>query len=416
MNRIRSTKIYQTVTSISPNAPIYPDVNYRNLSMIGYKQNVYVYRCVNLIANTASSIPIRLYKKDSDNRDIQVESHPALDLLKKPNEFQGQTDFIKGLFSYLEISGNTYVQGVTSSRSSQPRELFLIRPDMMKIVKGSTAVKPIAGYEYTYKGLNDFIPYENTFHGKLFNPLDDPIIGYGQAPLETALRSIVSVNKSIDWNNSLLKNYARPSGLMIFKQGLTKDQRDEMENEIETKHQGSGKVGKPWIMEGDVDWKQIGLNNKELMILDILQTGSRQICVTYGIDSSLISDPTNKTYSNFKESRAALYEDVILPLLDWFRDDFLNGWLLPKFPNTENYYFDYSTDDIEALNEERTIVYERNIRAFKEGVITLNEAREALGYSELIQDEQIEEDGEEQTEDGENKEVEQDEGNQNDEV
>lgn len=389
----RQSKSWEAVVEMKNGTAIYPRVNFSNLALIGYKRNVYVYRCVNLIANTLSGVPVRLFHKDGSEKDTEVESHPALDLIRQPNEFQGQTDFIKNLIAYLQIAGNTYVESVSPSKSSPPRELFLIRPDLMKIIAGDR-VKPILGYEYSYNGLKHLFPFEDIFHGKLFNPLEDPIIGYGQSPLEPALKSVTLVNESMDWNNSLLQNGACPSAILKMAGSLTDDQRKELQDEIEREWQGAENRGKVFIAEEGMDWQQVSLSPKDLQILDLLAIGAKQICITYGIDSSLISDGSNKTYSNFKESRSALYEDVILPLADWFADDFLNTWLLPKFPGTENMYFSHNTDDIEALNEDRLHVYERTISAFDKGLISLNEAREALGYSELTEDEMVQLTGE----------------------
>ena len=391
---VRQSQSWGAVVEIRNGNPIYPDVNYAKLAQIGYKKNVYVYRCVNLIANTFSGITFNLYHKDGSDKDTEIESHPSLDLMKRPNEFQGETDFKKNLMAYLQISGNTYVESVSPSKSSPPRELFSIRPDLMKIVPGNR-MNPILGYEYTLNGLKHLFPFEDIFHGKLFNPLEDPIIGYGQSPLEPALKSVTLVNESMDWNNSLLQNGACPSAILKMAGSLTDDQRELLKEEIEREWQGPENRGKVFLAEEGMEWEQVSLSPKELQILELLTLGAKQICITYGIDSSLISDGTNKTYSNFKESRSALYEDVLLPLADWFADDFLNAWLLPKFPGTENMYFSYSTDNIEALNEDRKYVYERNISAFDKGLISINEAREALGFSELQEDELVQLKGEE---------------------
>jgi len=194
----------------------------------------------------------------------------------------------------------------------------------------------------------------------------------------------------MDWNNSLIQNSANPSLMIKFKGSMGDGQFEDIKKQFEGKFTGPNSVGQVFIAEEAIDLVKMSLSPEEMQILDLLQQGAKQICITYGVDSSLISDSANKTYSNFKESRSALYEDVMIPLLDWFKDDFLNGWLLPQFPGTENMYFDYSVDDIEALNEDRTIVYTRTLNAFNAGVISLNEARECLGFSEMEEDEAIE--------------------------
>ena len=69
----------------------------------GYRKNAIVYRCVNEIANGASSIPFKVYQGD-----VLLEQHPLYNLLSKPNPQQAGVEYFQSLYSYLLLGGNSY--------------------------------------------------------------------------------------------------------------------------------------------------------------------------------------------------------------------------------------------------------------------------------------------------------------------
>ena len=68
--------------------------NFKSFASEGYKENAIVYRCVNEIANGASTIEFNLFQ--GDNR---VESHPLLSLLRRPNPLQAGVEYFQSLYS-----------------------------------------------------------------------------------------------------------------------------------------------------------------------------------------------------------------------------------------------------------------------------------------------------------------------------
>src|SRR5690348_15643229 len=108
------------------------------------------------------------------------------------------------------------------------------------------------------------------------------------------------------------------------------------------------------------------------------KTNVREIAVILGVPGELLGDSTNKTYSNYAEARRSFYTETVLPLMDVLRD-LLNAWLVPMY-GENGLRLDYDRDDIEALQEDRALVWTRAKEAYAGGLLTLNEARDLLGY------------------------------------
>lgn len=351
--------------------------DYHQLAEEGYQKNVIVYRCVNLITRGISSVPWLLYKHDDE-----IERHPILDLLNMPSPGQAGSAFIESLIGHLLLSGNAYIQAIFDSRGV-PRELYSLRPDRMKVVAGEGGI-PI-GYEYTVENIKRYLNCDpeqgnvEVLHFKHFHPLND---WYGMSPIEAAARSIDQHNVVAEHNLSLLQNGGRPSGALLFKPSphgapLTDSQRESLREDIKNAYQGNANAGKIMVMEGDFEWKEMGLSPKDLDFIEGKNLSAREISQAFGVPPLLVGIPGDATFANYKEARYHLWEDTIVPLIEFVVAE-LNLWLCPFFG--KDLKLGYDLDSIPALALRREATWNKITQA---NFLTVNEKRQAVGYTPL---------------------------------
>ena len=358
---------------------------YEDLASEGYMKNAIVYRCVNEIAKGASGVPFKICNAEGD----EIENHPAKTLLNRPNPLQSYSEFMNALFGYLLLSGNSYMLKVAGI-SNVPKELHLLRPDRITISGGRGAMP--ARYDYKVNGRTEAVydvdqdsGFSELKQTKLWNPLDD---FYGLSPLNAAAVEVDQHNLSSKHNINLLNNGARPSGAVIFKPkdsdgfatSLTASQRQQLMTDLNNRFSGTDNAGRPMLLEGDFDWKEMGLSPKDMDFINLKHMSATDIAMCFGVPSQLVGVPDAQTYSNVAEARLALYEETILPMLSKVQSD-INEWLMPQF--SEDVFFKFDTDEIPALSERRKRIYDNVIGAVKEGIMTRNEARERLGLNAI---------------------------------
>mgnify|MGYP003122402694 CR=1 FL=1 len=368
----------------SVNTSYQQKTRYDQLSEEGYSENAIVKKCIDLIANNASRVKINLFRGDQE-----VDEHPLLDLMYSPNPTQGQVEFFASLYSYLLISGNSYILE-SGAENSPPIELYTLRPDRIRI-KGSQTAIPKA-YDYMIGGqiansyeVDPATGNSKVKHIKLFNPLDDY---YGLSPIQSAATDIDQHNLANKHNVNLLQNGARPSGAVVFKPKdetgaqiqLSDTQRNQLMSDLTQRFSGTGNAGKPMLLEGDFDWKEMGLSPKDMDFIQLKNMSAKDIALIFGVPSQLIGIPDAQTYSNFAEAKLALYNETIIPLLDRIQSD-LNEWLVPRFG--DDLEIRYDIDSIPAMAEQRTRVFESVTQGVQNGILTRNEAREQLGYEPI---------------------------------
>ena len=357
---------------------------YAELAEEGYMRNSVVNRCVNEIAKGASAVPFMVKAGDQ-----VLDSHPIVTLLSRPNPLQSHSEFFNSIFGYLLLSGNAYILKVGSDVGA-PKELHLLRPDRMVIKGGSNPIPD--RYEYVLNGriqatydVDDRTGASDVKHVKLFNPLDD---FYGLSPMNAAAIGVDQHNLTGQHNINLLKNGARPSGAVRFKPqddagfavNLTESQRQQVLSDLNNRFTGTANAGRPMLLEGDFDYIPMAVTSKEGDFAQMKHMAATEIAMCFGVPSQLVGVPDAQTYANVAEARLALYEETIIPHLRKIESD-LNEWLVPMFG--ENLEFCFDIDKIPALAERTKRIYENVTSAVREGIMTRNEAREAIGLSPI---------------------------------
>ena len=102
----------------------------------------------------------------------------------------------------------------------------------------------------------------------------------------------------------------------------------------------------------------------------------RELCNLFAVDSSLLNDPENKTYSNKTEAQKALYVNVVIPNAYLFAELVNRQLILSQSP----YQITPDPSNLEPLAEEREKQANFLVMLFEKGVISREELREKLGY------------------------------------
>ncbi len=361
--------------------PVWTPRDYAALAREGFARNAIVYRCVRLIAEASASVPWLLYEGAAE-----VDEHPLLALLARPNRRQAGADFREALAGHLLTAGNAWVEAVAVG--GEVRELHTLRPDRMKVVPGADGWPE--AYEYTVGGRSVRFPVpadglSPILHLALFHPLDDH---YGFAPVEAAATALDLHNAAGAWNKALLDNSARPSGALVYAArdggNLSAEQYERLKGELEAGFTGAARAGRPLLLEGGLDWKSMSLTPKDMDFLEAKNGAAREIALAFGVPPMLLGIPGDNTWSNYKEANAAFWRTTVLPLVAKIAAA-LGTWLAPSFDDAAHagpgapiklrLWFD--ADQVDALSGDREALWARVAAA---DFLTANEKRAAVGY------------------------------------
>ncbi|MBV8938848.1 MAG: phage portal protein [Alphaproteobacteria bacterium] len=366
---------------VTPGQAVWMERDYIRFSQEAYVRNVIAHRAIAMVAGAASSVHVKTFAlSPRGGARRELRSHPLLTLLGQPNPAQNGHAFFNALYHHRLISGNAFVQAA-GPKDQPPQELYILRPDRMSIIAGKGGIP--ASYRYTLSGqITDFridpLTWQSRIlHLKHFHPLND---WYGLSPVEAAAYSIDQHNMAGAWNQALLQNGARPSGaLVVTTDGahsgkLSEEQYWRIKRQIDEQFSGPVNAGRPLLLEGGLDWKELSLSPKDMDFLETKQSAARDIALAFGVPPQMLGIPGDSTYANLQEARLALWEQTVLPLVC----DTLEGlsrWL-------ENFYgaaLELKPDigAIPALAARNQMIWDRVEKA---SFLTDDEKRAAVGY------------------------------------
>ncbi len=303
--------------------PVWAPRDYAAFASEGFMQNAIVYRCVRMIAECAGHVPLLLYDGEQE-----IEEHPLLSLIRRPNSHETWPDFMQRLAGFLLVSGNAYIEAI--ALDGEIRELHTLRPDRVRIVPGADGWPE--AFDYSAGGRTVRIAGEaadgvrSVLHIKLFHPTNDH---YGLSPLEAAAGAIDLHNAAQRWNKALLDNSARPSGAIVYTArdgNLTAEQIERLKVELEAGFQGAANAGRPLLLEGGLDWKAMSLSPKDMDFIEARHVAAREIALALGVPPMLLGIPGDNTYSNLAEAQRTFWRSTVLPQVERIALG-LSGWL-----------------------------------------------------------------------------------------
>lgn len=250
------------------------------------------YAAVALIAEAIGALPLRLYRKDGDDRTTATE-HPLHTVLHRaPNASQSATEFWEWMVSSMLLTGNAYAK-VTRGFDGQCRALDPMVTDRVTIMrKGET----IAGYEYTNRdGVRERLLPTEVFHLR-HRAGSDPLVGV--SPISAARAVIQLAQAEAQHGQSTFDNGTRASGILSMPGRLKPEQRQAIAQSWQSQYAGGANAGKVPIMEEGSTFTPISLSLADSEWVASRRFSVEEVARIFKVPPVLIGDLSHSTYSN----------------------------------------------------------------------------------------------------------------------
>jgi|14BtaG_2_1085337.scaffolds.fasta_scaffold00284_11 HK97 family phage portal protein len=380
------------------------DENYINE---GYRKNATVYSIINLIAKSASSVPLCVYEKVNDNELkrykamtsgmldptimhkanmirkhalVELEHTKLHELLDRPNPAQSYASWISELVAFGKLTGNRYIYGIapeSGDNIGKYKELYVMPSQIMEVVSGGI-LEPVKSYRVEYNSEQRDIPADQICHIKDFQPHYDGSGShlYGQSPLKAGFRAMTTNNEAAQTGVRYLQNQMARGVLMSEEGDLNEVQAQQLKDKFRSNYQSSNNAGDVIITPKKLSWVNFGLSASDLSLIEQYNASVKDLCNIFNVPVQLLNNTETSTYNNQKSAKAALYQHAVMPELYKIRDE-LNRWLAPKFG--DKIYLDFDFSVIPELQEDMEKVVTQMSQAWW---ITPNEKRAAMSYAE----------------------------------
>ena len=264
-------------------------------------QTTAVYSCVRILGEAIASLPLNLYRYESDGGKKRVYDHPLYHILHdEPNPEMTSFVFRETLMSHVLIWGNAYAQ-IIRDGAGRVVALYPLLPNKMEVNRDENGE-----LYYLYTKYNDENPNIRKYgQVKLsrYDVLHIPGLGFdglvGYSPIAMARNAVGMTIACEEYGASFFANGANPSGVLEHP-GILKDPskvRDSW-NEV---YRGSANAHKVAVLEEGMKYQQIGVPPEEAQFLETRKFQIDEIARLYRIPPHMIGDLDKSSFSNIEQ-------------------------------------------------------------------------------------------------------------------
>lgn len=288
---------------------------------------------INWKARAFSSGTLRAFKNNKDAIGEEIFNDPVIALLKKPNWFQAEKEFLRQTKLFHEIFGNEYLYSFFGIGSSpiKSKAFYSIPPNLMEVDYSQQSPffleteMPKGKVKYIYKmGSNpDYeIPIEQLIH------LNDNRVNITDQTRDQMLKGESKLKSLAPVINNLKMAY-ETRGVILKKRGalgilsnastdvagqvpLDLNEKQELQKQYET-YGGLDGQQQLIITNANLKWQQMSVSPDKLGLFQETREDFFRMCDAYGVKQELFASDKGTTYENQKEAKKDAYDNTIIP-------------------------------------------------------------------------------------------------------
>lgn len=322
---------------------------------------------VELISNSIAEIPILI--KNIKNKQI-LDNHPLIDALK-----YGQIskfNLIKQLIHDIYVNGNG-VAYIERDINADVKSITYCKPGSYTIFINELTGKVL--YQITLPGKNTItVDGSSVIH--IFKNSTNGLVGRGIGSYANITFPLSSAT-----DRSALEFFdsgGNVSGILQAKRQLDTEEKIEALDSWNSAFRGKSKNGNCAILGNDFEYKQVGISQKEAQMIESREFNVLEICRYLNISPVLLGVKAGSTYNNIEQAQLELVIHTLLPLIELIEEEFNKKLIRPS--ERKKIIIDFDEDKIMFSDKTSTANYYSTL--VKNGLISINEARIAMGYTE----------------------------------
>lgn len=343
----------------------------RNLKGVNLERNLIVAAIRNAYSMSLGAAGLDYIRKDKDGGVEVITDSAITRVLRYPNEYQQQCDFIATIVSSLLYFGNAYVWVAERNGRYEPTKLIPLTPQYKRAVEveGEVFYDVSAGRDFfTRNDVDALVPARDVAHFKLATHRD---LLCGESPLCDAAFSLGLNSTLTAMSTMFVSNMDRPSGIIGVEAPLTATQMQELRDKFSEFSSGPN-AGKTPIMGGGSKWQPMTMSAVDAEIIRLYDMTVQDLCRVFRIPIQLLGQSDNGTASSVETLINQWRATGLLYFAETIERTFERLFQLPQ---NEEIRFDLN--NISRANTGEQI--ESLTKAVQGGLYSPNEARALVG-------------------------------------
>ncbi len=256
-----------------------------------------VWRAVNLIAGTLSSLPLHAYRADEEVR-VRAKGW-ADDLLTTPHPDLTTMEFLQIVFTHLLLWGNAYFWIVRDSSGQAVRQLLPIAPWAIQAgrVDELGRLSPFGKKWFVVDGSQS--RDGQSYWADDYEILHIPGFGYdgicGVSPIRAERQAIGLALAAEKAGSKLFASGMLQTGVLQTEQRLTNRQAEALQDRWEERHGGVESAHSTIVLDKGAQFTQLSMNPDDAQFIESRRFQVAEIARIFGVPPHMLMDATGST-------------------------------------------------------------------------------------------------------------------------
>ena len=356
--------------SFGPDAPAQV-LNYSARQLYNTQDNLSA--VVNFLANSIAQLPLKVYRRDAENRRKRDRDSAAARLLYRPNSDQTEYEFIRALATEYFVFGCVYVWLLPDPDSASGWQARIIPTDWISGTEKNNSYGP-EKITVTANGSGTIEISRSEFVRFCTYSPGNP--GGDVSPISALRQTLEEQIQSGQFRKELWRSSGRLNAQIIRPKDVQKWDDETRQKWVtafrEAWGPGGSKAGSIPLLEDGMEIKPFSTSFREQQWAESVKLSREAVAAAYRINPSLVWHTDSQTYASSKDNARALYAECLGPDLQMIQQR-INAFLLPMIGADPETYVEFDlTEKLKGSFEERASILQASVGG---PWMTRNEAR-----------------------------------------
>ena len=336
-----------------------------------------VMACVKVLSEVVAQLPLQVYRRVGETREIARDFHLYNLLHTKPNKYQTSFSWRELGMTQMLLSGDSFFAKAANSRGVVS-ELLPLDPSKVQPFsytkdrkKSTTEILPGSkiAYQITLNdGTREVLLRDEVLHihGMSFNGLR------GMNPIQHSAETIGLSIAGRTFGSKLFSNGARPQGTLEIPEVLDDKAYYRLKDSWDATFRGTKNAHGTALLEGGTKYHAISMTSKDAQYLELRKYQRSEIAAIFRVPLHLINDLERATFSNIEHLGS---EFVTYSLMPWLRrwESNINQDVFTEAERKQGYFAEFDVNGLLRGDAAARAAYYQS--GIQNGWLVRNEAR-----------------------------------------
>lgn len=321
-----------------------------------------MFSCVSVITRAVSTLPFKIYERQSGGTRREATEHPLYDLLhSSPNEEMTSVEFRSALQSNLTLRNQAFAI-IRRDRRGRIYDLWPVANHEIEVIRHNSTKQLM----YRYNGMEYKASDVLHLKGLTMNGLT------GLDPT-SACKDVFALALSLDENAyRFFANSSRPGLTIEAPSALSDEVVNRLRKQIDEKHNGTENAYRTLILEAGMKAANSRSENRDSQFDESRDRQDKSICRIFNLPPHKVGIMGDATFSNIEHQNIEWVTDVIRPNATIWEKSMEHKLLTPA--ERKRFYIKMNLDGL--LRGDIATRYNAYHLAFQDGFLSVNEIRE----------------------------------------